>query len=98
MGHGGGHFSSICHEGAAHVCLHLLGLNLLALQRVCSLNSWADRQRGQTGCYRTPPCEEEKKGLRAASTNQVCHVCKSTLRTCGTSQVVRQPPVLRWLS
>ena len=42
------------------VCLHVLGLNLLALQHVCSLSKQADRQRGQTGCYKTQPGEEKK--------------------------------------
>lgn len=56
-GAGKGHFSSTC----VHVCVcAFLGLNMLALQHVCSLSRQADRQRGQTGCYKTQP--GEKKG------------------------------------
>lgn len=41
------------------VCLHLLGSDLLAWLHVCSLSEPADRQRGQTGCYKTQPGEEK---------------------------------------
>lgn len=67
--------------------MHLLGLNLLALQHVCSLSKQADRQRGQTGCYKTQPGErgkktiQERRGLRGLHAAQVIHARKSTLCT-----------------
>jgi len=92
-----GHFSftvqkvCVCSHACVCVfvwaCLHHLGLNLLALQHVCSLSKQADRQRGQTGCYKTQPGEKKAKkktgeGLSICYAYSTCISCIISARTC----------------
>ena len=94
IGHGKGHFSSTPHMWVcACVCvcvcvcvwLHLLGLNLLALQHVCRLSKQADRQRGQTGCYKTSTVWEKKKNTHTHTHNPGEERVKSYARSTGMS-------------
>lgn len=84
IGHIKGHFSSMrvqhmCARACVIACVCVLapfGLESASLA-ACLQFKQLGWQRGQTGCYKTSPCEVERKGLRAVCTTSMS--CTRTL-------------------